>query len=186
MTDILEFIHNRHSDTKLTEPAPAGVELEEILGCALKAPDHALLRPWRYLVLQGSSRARLGDAWAEAVVNDDPSAGTKAAEKARGKPLRAPMIIVAITRVHPHPKVPAIEQHLSTGVGVGYLLLALQARGFGAIWRTGAMAYHPRIRDFLELEPGEAVSGFLYVGTPARDRPASPMPVLADHVSYWD
>jgi nitroreductase len=186
MTDIIEFIHNRHSEAKLVEPAPAGDELESILQCALRAPDHALLRPWRYIVLEGEARERLGRAWADTMAAGAPESSAKALDKARAAPLRAPMVIAAVTRVQQHPKVPAIEQHLSTGVGMGYLLLALQARGFGGFWRTGDMAYHPRIREFLRLDTGEAITGFLYVGTPKAIRPALPMPALTGHVSYWN
>lgn len=186
MTDIIEFIHNRHSEAKLTEPAPSGPELEAILGCALRAPDHGLLRPWRYIVLEGKAREGLGHAWAEALAVDTPEAKPKVLDKARTSSLRAPMIIVAVTRVQNHPKVPAIEQQLSTGVGVGYLLLALQSKGYNGYWRTGPMAYHPRVKAYLALGPRESISGFLYVGTPKKVKPASPLPSLADHISYRD
>lgn len=184
MTDLIEFIHQRHSEAKLAEPAPAGAELESILQCALRAPDHGLLRPWHYIVLQGKAREGLGRAWADALESERPEASPAALEKARALPLRAPMIIAAVTRVQANPKVPIIEQHLSTAAGVAYLLLALQARGFAGFWRTGEMAYHPRVRDYLELGPHDAITGFVYVGTPQVDRSPLPMPALTDHISY--
>lgn len=184
MTDIIEFIQGRHSQAKLTEPAPAGAELENLLKCALRAPDHGMLRPWRYLVLTGDARDQLGQAWAEAMAEASPDATAQALDKARNCTARAPMIIVAVTSVQNHPKVPAIEQHISTGAGVAYLLLALQARGYGGYWRTGAMAYDSRVKAFLGLDEREAITGFLYVGTPANPGPAKPMPDLAEHVSY--
>lgn len=183
MTDFIDFIHGRRSEAKLIEPAPEGGDLEAILQCALRAPDHGQLRPWRYLVLTGVLRERLGQVWAEALASA-PDTTDKALDKARNSPLRAPMIIVAITRVQNHPKVPAIEQHASTAAGIAYLLLALQSKGYGGFWRTGAMAYDPRVKDFLKLGPREAISGFIYVGTPKTNRSASALPALSDHVSY--
>lgn len=184
MTDLIEFIHQRHSEAKLTGPAPAGAELESILQCALRAPDHGLLRPWHYIVLEGEALDGLGRAWADALASEAPEVSPAALAKARALPLRAPMIIAAVTRVEAHPKVPIIEQHLSTAAGVAYLLLALQSRGFAGFWRTGEMAYHSRVRNYLELGPHDAITGFIYVGTPQVVRPSLPMPALADHVSY--
>lgn len=184
MTDIVEFIQGRHSQAKLIEPAPAAAELEDLLKCAMRAPDHGMLRPWRYLVLTGEARHQLGQAWAEAMAEAETDATPAALEKARNCTARAPMIIVAVTSVKDHPKVPAIEQHISTGAGVAYLLLALQAQGYGGYWRTGAMAYDPKVKASLGLAEHEAITGFLYVGTPSSPGSAKPMPDLSEHVSY--
>ncbi|MAL98384.1 nitroreductase family protein [Hydrocarboniclastica marina] len=183
--DLLAFINGRRSTAKVVAPAPGRAELEAMLRCAMRAPDHAMLRPWRYIVLEGRALTQLGEAWAAAVAKDQPSSEPKAIEKARGLPLRAPMVVVAVTKVVDHPKVPAIEQQMSTASGVAYFLLALQARGFGGFWRTGAMAYHPRIRQFFELSPNESITGFIYVGTPKPAKEAPPSAELADHLQYW-
>lgn len=186
MPDLIEFIHSRHSEAKLVAPAPEGATLESILSCALRAPDHGALRPWRYIVIEGEARQRLGEVWEQALRADMPDAPDKVFDKARNALLRAPMVIVAVTRVQAHQKVPAIEQHLSTGVGLGYLLLALQSRGFGGFWRTGDMAYDARIRRCLGLDSEEAITGFLYVGTPKSSKTPLPMPPLNDHLSFWN
>lgn len=185
MADIVEQILARSSEPALTSPAPQGEELERMLACALRAPDHAQLRPWRYLLVSGEGREVLGRAWQQAVLNEDPQAGGALLEKALNLPMRAPLLIVAITRPHEHPKVPEIEQQISTGVGLGYLLLALESRGYGAMWRTGAMAYHPVIRAALRLEEHESITGILYVGTPSARKGALPRPRLSEHVSHW-
>ncbi|MDX1589905.1 MAG: nitroreductase [Oleiphilaceae bacterium] len=185
MADIVEQILSRSSEPALTGPAPSRDELEPILACALRAPDHAQLRPWRYLLIQGEGREKLGRAWQQAVLNEDPQAPEALLEKARKLPLRAPLLIVAITSPRAHPKVPEIEQQVSTGVGLGYLLLALESHGYGAMWRTGAMAYHPVIRAALGLEEHESITGILYVGTPSARKSPLPKPSLSDHVSEW-
>jgi len=185
LADIIEQILARSSEPALTDPAPEGAELEQMLQCALKAPDHALLRPWRYLVVTGDGRHELGRVWREAVLSEDPEADEALLAKATRLPLRAPMLIIGITTCRQHPKVPEVEQQISTGVGLGYLLLALESRGYGGMWRTGAMAYHPVIRAALRLQDNETVTGILYVGTPAARKGALPQPALADHVSTW-
>lgn len=184
MTDVIDAILSRASETRLTLPAPDQALLERVFECAARAPDHALLRPWRYLVIEGAGLTALGELFASAM--DDPVmplAGDS--DKLRRMPLRAPMIIVGITCHKPHPKVPDIEQAMSSAVGLGYVLLALQSAGFGAMWRTGAVAYHPAVAKGLGLMDHEAIAGFLYVGTVESEKPAVPRPGVSEFVQRW-
>lgn len=185
MNDITDFILRRQSFARVTDPAPAGADLDAILACGLRAPDHAQLRPSRFLLIQGAGREALGEAFARAQLQDDPQADSATLDRARTRPLRAPLIIVGVTRFQAHPKVPPIEQSLSTGVAMGYMLLALEARGFGGIWRTGHYAYHPAVAEVLGLTEGEQVVGFLYAGTPAGSAPVKVRPTLEASVSRW-
>lgn len=185
MQDIIDLILNRQSQPKLSTPAPSGEQLQEVLSCALRAPDHALLKPWRYLVITGDGLKHLGQVFAEAARHDNPQLSESDLDKISGKALRAPMIIVGITRQREHPKVPVIEQTLSTGAGMAYLLLALEAKGYAGIWRTGDMAYHPIVHERLGLGALESITGFLYVGTAVAKKPKQPLPSLDDIVAIW-
>ncbi|RYZ80091.1 MAG: hypothetical protein EOO68_37895 [Moraxellaceae bacterium] len=89
-------------------------------------------------------------------------------------PFRAPMIIVAIAKCQDHPKVPRHEQVLACGAATQNMLNALFALGYGAIWRTGDLAYDEHVKQSLGLEALEEVIGFIYVGTPAKDIPPPP------------
>jgi len=82
-------------------------------------------------------------------------------------PLRAPMIIVAITCFKEDAKVPIVEQTLSTGAAVQNLLLALHAQGFASMWRTGWVTEHQHIKQALAVASHEQIAGFVYVGTAA-------------------
>ena len=44
---ILKDIQTRNSIPFLDEPAPSEEEMIEVYKAALRAPDHAWLRPWR-------------------------------------------------------------------------------------------------------------------------------------------
>ena len=59
-----------------------------------RAPDHGRLRPWRFVVLEGDARRRLGDAMAAMLLAKMPEATQDQLDKERNKPLRAPTIIV--------------------------------------------------------------------------------------------
>ena len=61
MSESLSLLHERNSAPKLTDPAPGPEALEEIFQAALRAPDHAWLRPWRFLTIEGERRAAFGE-----------------------------------------------------------------------------------------------------------------------------
>lgn len=182
---LIDLITSRVSFPRLAEPAPSSEQLERIYRSALRAPDHMMLRPWRYLVIQGDNRNRLGEVFCQAAVQDDDSLSQAQRDKFNAMPLRAPLIIVGISTNVDHPKVPVEEQEISCGVGIGYMLLALQAEGFGGIWRTGPMASHDFVRQSLGLAEHESLIGFLYVGTPQGDAKPIPHIPLERHFSEW-
>lgn len=183
MSDIINSILNRASEPKLAAPAPDAAVLDEAFACAARAPDHALLRPWRYLVIEGEGLDALATVFEGAASPNDPTAPKL--EKLRKMPHRAPMIIVGITCHKNHPKVPAIEESLSTGCGMAFVLLALEARGYSGMWRTGPVAYHPAVAEGLGLAENETIAGFLYVGTPVINKPTISPAEAKDFVARW-
>lgn len=184
--DAMELLSTRASNAKLGEPAPDDATLEAIFEAALRAPDHALLRPWKILVVRGEARARLGDVFARALGDREPDAAEEAIERARRKPLRAPLLIVVAATPKEHPKAPEIEQILSAGAVAHGILLGLHARGYAGMWRTGAPAYDPAVKTALGLRSEDHIVGFLYAGTAAVDPPRIERPKPADHVARWD
>ncbi len=182
---VTEFLLQRNSSPRLSQPAPSSKQLETIFNAALRAPDHAMLRPWRYLVIQGAGLEELGEIYATSAIAADTQLSHEQQDKFRKMPHRAPMVIVAIAKLQEHAKVPEIEQVISTGVGVGYLLLALQAEGFGGMWRTGPLAYSDHVCRGLGLADNEKIVGFLYVGTPEGKAKPLPQHNVDDFVSHW-
>lgn len=182
MTSVTRFLLQRTSEPRLQAPSPPLAVVDLAFQCAARAPDHALLRPWRYLVIEGDARYALGELFARTCPE---SASEQEVEKARRAPTRAPMIIVGIASPKSHPKVPEIEQVMSAGSGLSFLALALQDAGYGAMWRTGGVAYHPEVHQGLGLQPGESVVGFLYTGTVSVQKPSVPRPATSDFVEHW-
>ena len=188
-TSLVDLLCQRVSSPRLVEPAPNSYELEKVFKSALRAPDHMMLRPWRYLVIQGEARNKLGRLFLKASEKLAQESGEELNEfkvdKLQAKPLRAPMIIVAIASVTEHPKVPSEEQILSCGVGVGYMLVALQSLGYGGVWRTGEMALNKEVHQGLGLKQNETIVGFLYLGTPAGELKSVPELNVDDYVETW-
>ncbi|MCG8553662.1 MAG: nitroreductase [Proteobacteria bacterium] len=183
--DAIALLASRCSNPKLGQPAPGDAVLDAVFEAAMRAPDHGLLRPWRLLTVRGTARERLGDVFARAELRQQPDASRATLDKARHKPLRAPLIVVVAACPRPHPKVPEIEQVLSAAaVGHG-ILLGLQAHGFAGFWRTGWYAYDAHVKEALGLRQRDSVVGFLYVGTATADPPAIARPDSRSLVSDW-
>jgi nitroreductase len=184
-SELLELMCKRVSSPRLEGPAPSGKVLASILQTALRAPDHMLLRPWRYLVVEGDARAQLGELLCDAALKDSPALTNAQCEKYRAMPLRAPMIVVGISENHAHKKVPVAEQIVSCGVGIGYMLLALQSVGFGGVWRTGPMATNSVVKKGLGIQGDETLVGFLYIGTPKGELKPVPELNTSDYFHKW-
>lgn len=183
--ELIELLQRRQSCQQVEAPGPDRDQLEAILRAGLRAPDHGLLRPWRFLVIEGEARERLGQLFLQAGLEDDPDLVPPMRHKLAAMPLRAPLLLIVIARLQSHPKVPDVEQRLSAGAATQNMLLAADALGLGGMWRTGAMAYHPRVRAGLGLADNEAIIAYLYLGSrPAKTRPLPDLR-LEDFVSRW-
>jgi nitroreductase len=185
MSDTLQFLQQRNSAPKLTEPAPSAAQMEEVFRAALRAPDHAWLRPSRFLTITGERRVAFGELLEQCLLLRTPDADDTARTKARNAPLRAPMIVVVVVHLSEHPKVPEMEQRLSGACAAQAILLATEASGFAGIWRTGAAAFDRAVMNGLGLVDSEEIIGFLYLGT--RDGNPKPIPQLdtTDFISSW-
>jgi nitroreductase len=172
--DVLEALRTRRSIGKLSGEV-ADEEVRALVEAALWAPNHHLTEPWRFTVLRGQARERLGAAWASLVaaatlLQGEPRVALLQGEAA--KPLRAPVLVVASVRTEADPVV-AAEDFAATAAAVQNLLLAAHARGLGAMWRTGEMAQRVEIRAHLGLAPTDRIVAFVYLGRPAMAPPAA-------------
>ena len=163
----IELLLQRISRPVLENPGPTDEQLDIMFRAALRAPDHARLRPWRFLTVRGKAREALGELMAKVALVDQPDLSPEAIARTRGLPLRAPVLILCICPIQEHTKVPPVEQKMSLAAATQNLLLAAHAQGLGAIWRTGAICYHPAMAEGLGLAENEKLLGFVYVGTPS-------------------
>jgi nitroreductase len=162
--DLLEGIESRTSALKLGAPGPTREHIEAIVRAATRAPDHGRLRPWRFVVLEGDARVKLGDAMAAMLRSKFPDATEAQLDAERGKPMRAPTVIAVAAKTRKG-KIPEIEQVLAVGAAVQNMLLAAHALGYGAMWKTGGAAYDASVKALLGLEPEDHIVALLYLGT---------------------
>ena len=182
----IDALLKRRSAKALTDPAPDDGALELLLESAARACDHGRLRPWRFIVIRGSARERLGALMADQLLRAQPAASAESLQRERQKPLRAPLIVAVAATPNASTNIPAIEQILSAGAAAQNVMLAATALGFGAMWKTGAAAYDETVKVALGLESQDTIVGFLYLGTvPADAVPAPARAQWRDKVSYW-
>jgi nitroreductase len=163
--DALDCLMTRRSSSRLGEPAPDDRALATLLAAATAAPDHGLLRPWRFVVVRGQALRELGEVFAAAHAEREPDAPPAVLEVTRRKPLRAPLIMAVISSPKPSPKIPVWEQTASAAAAAQNVCLAANALGFGSMWRTGWYGEAPRVRAHLGLAAGESVMAWIYLGT---------------------
>lgn len=164
--DILEAIHQRHSHKKVkADPVPREL-IETLLDAAVQAPNHYKVRPWRFVVLSGEARHRLGDAMSASLQERHPEYPQEAFNKAHDTPLQAPVVIAVGVDKPSEAKVSQIENIAATAAATENLLLAAQALGLGAKWRTGEWAEDVKVKEFLGFQADQHVVGFIYIGYP--------------------
>lgn len=158
-------------------------EIDKILAAAVRAPNHHLTQPWRFVVLAGDARAELAAAWARGLEREG-----KEASRIPEKVLRAPVIVCVLERPHlDNPKVVEIDEHYAVGAAIQNMLLAAHALGLGAMHRTGAATTLPEVREYLGARSDELIAGFVYVGRPPEGDESRPQSRRTPHseVTEW-
>lgn len=186
MTATLDLLKTRRSvpPALLDEPGPDRAQLDTILTAAARVPDHGKLAPWRFIVIAGDARAKVGEVIAATFAADNPDAGPERLAQERARLTHAPVAIAVVSRAGPHVKIPEWEQVLSAGAATMNLLIAANAAGFATSWLTEWFAYDRRVLDALGLAPTEKLAGFVHIGR-AREVPSDrPRPALDEIVSY--
>ena len=173
VVDLLGAIESRSSALKLTAPGPTHAHLEQIMRAAVRAPDHGRLRPWRFVVLEGAAREKLGNEMARLSLGKFPQSTPEQMDGERRKALRAPTIIVVAARIT-QGKIPEVEQIGAVAAGVENMVLTAQALGYGSMWKTGAAAYDAQTKTMLGLDAQDRIVAFLYLGTTALAGTAAP------------
>lgn len=176
MVETLEFLQKRRSvlARNMTGPGPDAAQVKTLLSIAARVPDHGKLAPWRFVVLEGDARAKLGRIAADALGDEAVAAHYE----------RAPCVVAILACPKEHPKIPRSEMILSAGAACMNLLTAAQAMGFAAQWLTGAAAYEDAVLKALGGGDGDEIAGFIYIGTASEPPSERARPDLDDIVRH--
>lgn len=149
----------------LTDPGPDQQTLLALLAEAIHTPDHGRLRPWRFILIAGRARIRIGELLLQRVRDTIPDASAARLEKERTRFAFAPCIVAVVLNPVRNPKIPEIEQVLSGGAVCMNLLHAAHQAGFGAQWLTGFAAYDQEVLKALGVGSEERLLGYIHIGT---------------------
>jgi nitroreductase len=188
--DILEAIHTRQSVGKV-KPDPVPREtIERLLSAAVQAPNHYKVLPWRFVVLTGPGRERLGEVMVQVFLDRFPDLPADiqatALEKERSKALRSPVVIAVGVDKPAESKVIEIENVCATAAACQNLLLAAHGLGLAAKWRTGDAARDPKVKQFLGFAPDQHLIAFLYIGYPEFEPAPVERPSFEDRTAWME
>jgi nitroreductase len=171
---------------RLIEPGPSVVEIEKLFLAASTAPDHDLINPWRFLVIPEHKREDLGELFAHALSERDPSATAEQLEQARDKARRSPLLMVLIVdAAKGDPEIDMHERVLSAGCAVQNFMLLANAMGYGTGLTSGKALKAESFRSGLQLKRAEHAICFLNVGTVSSRKPFKPRPEAHQFVQVW-
>lgn len=168
--DILEVIKTRRSIFSFTEQPVSKDLIEQIIEAGTWAPSHFRTEPWRFFVLEGDGRKKLGRTLAEVAAQsmDDPtSEGSKMRlDKIASKPLDAPVVIAVGVEPSDFPRAIRVEEYGAVNACIQNMLLAAHGLGLGSFWRTGRDTYDPSVKKLFGLSDQGDILGFISIGYP--------------------
>ncbi len=183
--DVLEAIMTRHMVGKVRPERPKREEIETLLRAAVRAPNHRLTEPWRFVVITGPALDELGEVFAQTLRAVKPDATEEELNRERTKPRRAP-VIIAVACLKGRDPIETHENIVATAAAIQNILLAAHGMGLGAYLRTGDTAYHPLLLRWLGVPEDAQFMGFIYLGYPAPDAPPRHTPRRPiEEVAQW-
>jgi nitroreductase len=164
MPEVVDSIMSRASAVTLKDPGPTPDDLRLILKAGTRAPDHGKLQPWRFVVIEGTGRDRLGDVMAETLKARKPDITEIELKREKDKSFRSPTIVAVGAKIT-EGKIMPVEQMLAAAAAAQNIILAAHALGYGTMWKTGDGAYDDTVKKFLGFDHGDSIVGFIYIGT---------------------
>ncbi len=168
----------------LTNPAPDGAELEQIVRAATRVPDHGKLAPWRIKIIKDKGIEAFSSLVATRFAAIHADANDKQINHERERLANAPLIL-AVLYTPQEGRIPLWEQELSTGAVCMNILHAATALGFAGCWLTEWIAYDAEIATALGCGERDRVAGLIYIGTAAEAPEERPRPELGEVVEEW-
>ena len=168
MKNIIKFLQSRRSITAKNMICNQVNEddLDDILSCGIRVPDHGALNPWELIVIKGDAKLRIGnDILAEEYQLNNPDASEDEINYERSRLCRASVVIAVLFKPVSHPKIPLWEMQLSSGAVCSNLLIAAQSLGYAVQWLTEWYAYNNSMIKELGGNPDtDKIAGFIYIG----------------------
>lgn len=183
---ILDLIKKRRSVFPVqynTEPIGQS-DIKKVLEAANWAPTHKKTEPWRFKVLQGDAKAKLGLFLSEKYAKHDSNPKDFKIKKLKENPKRAGAIIAICMQRDPGESLPEWEEIAATAMAVQNMWLCCTEMGIGAYWSSPGLIKF--MDEFFELNEGEKCLGFFYMGYSDEEIPEQTRSPIEDKVLWMD
>jgi nitroreductase len=168
--DAITAIHQRTSVRRFRSEPVLREAIEQLLECAVRAPNHKLTQPWRFSILTGAARDRFAELRAGHRLKrfDDPSApeALAAADKLRRETRDTPVFVVVMSAVNPD-EITREEDYAASMMAVANLMVAAESLGLGTHLKTGGIMSDPGVLELARVPQGFRVVGIVSLGYPA-------------------
>ncbi|MFL5403505.1 MAG: nitroreductase [Gemmatimonadales bacterium] len=182
--DAISAIQSRTSVRSFRPDPVSRSTIEQLLDCAVRAPNHKLTEPWRFAVLTGAARDRLAEIRVAHRLKrfENPSSpeALASADKQRREAQGTPVFIVVMAAVNPD-ETTREEDYAATMMAVANVMTAAQSLGLGTNLKTGGVMTEPALLQLAGVPEGFRIVGLVSLGYPAeaearrRRKPASAM-----------
>ncbi len=137
-------------------------EIKTILEAANWAPTHRRTEPWRFKVLQGAAKTRLGQFLAVKYKENSPKFSELKHKKIALKMEQSAAIITICILRDPKESVPEWEEIAAVAMAVQNMWLTAHEMNIGAYWSSPSTI--KTMHEFFDFNNGERCLGFFYLG----------------------
>lgn len=161
---ISELIKNRRSifPVQYNDKAIRKSDIEEILEAANWAPSHKKTEPWRFKVLLGESKEKMGVFLANKYQEVDAKPKATVIKKLQDNPNNSNAVIAICMQRDPKESVPEWEEVAAVAMAVQNMWLCCAEKGIGSYWSSPGLIKF--MDEFFDLAEGEKCLGFFYMG----------------------
>ena len=157
-------------------------EIEKILEAANWAPTHKKTEPWRFRVLLGETKEKLGLFLSYKYLEQEERPKQIKAKKLIENPKRAGAIIAICMQRDPKESLPEWEEIAATAMAVQNMWLCCTEMGIGCYWSSPGLVKY--MDQFFEMQDGEKCLGFFYMGRYDEVLPEGERGPVSDKVSW--
>jgi nitroreductase len=147
--------------------------IQQLLENANWAPTHKSTEPWRFKVYIGESKQKLANdinlLLTQKVAEGEPINSQKI-DKFKDALERVPVAIAIIFERDAAERLPEWHELAAVSMAVQNMWLTATDLGLGAFWSTPE--FLPHLNHILEIQPGQKLLGFFYVGYIAMEYPS--------------
>ncbi len=158
--------------------------VEQLLEAANWAPTHRKTEPWRFKVLMGESKDKLGVFLSKKYQEVEDRPKQVKVKKLQENPRRSAVVIAICMQRDPKESLPEWEELAATAMAVQNMWLCCADMGIGCYWSSPGLIKY--MDEFFDLKDGEKCLGFFYMGHYDEEIPDGIRGPISEKVEWMD